>query len=324
MQFQLLIRGGLSLLAVVLLFAAILWTDSASVRYSKYQCHYAMIYQQSDPIDIAFIGSSRSVQGVGTEEIVDVIGSDIDVRSFAKSWRGQGINYTIMRDLLEQRHVKTMLVEVNMPETGTFHGHFFLVGRLSDWLMSQRFRNKYLLDLEALGKTSKNMIDRFTEQWTLALLGALPQFDNAHLQVALDQRECRSKEEKRREQAYWDQKLDYYQTYYVDKTWEWGLDEKRARHDTGFLRAIKALTDENDVELIFYHMPEALNLTLNPEFAQEFEAEIGAPLIIPPAQLTRDVEAMFGFADATHMTQRGRAFYSTWLANRIIQTSDRL
>lgn len=321
----LIIRYGLVVVFFWGVSTAVAWTDRDEVRYNRYPCHYRLIYDQHLPIDVAFIGSSRSVQGVDAEIVSSSLGDNVSAINLAKSWRGQGINFTILRDLLENRSVRLLMVEANLPETGIFHGHFFLVGRISDWWMSNRFRSDTYFDPQALLVTLRNLVDRVTEQWTYAVLNSEVDLANAqNADVGIPVTHCRVREERRRNEDYWAEKISRYQEYYENQYFSWDLDSVSARHDTGFYRALVELASTHDTDIVFYHVPEAYNLALDPAFSSVFEEEIGAPLIIPPSSLTRDMEDLEVFADVTHLMPRGREIYSRWLSQAVVNATKRL
>jgi len=301
---------------VLALFAAgVLWTDLPEVRYARYSCQYNLIYNQTGSVDLAVIGSSRTLQGVGAEVIADELQVPV-VYNLAKNWRGQGINYAILTDLIANREVDTILVEANLPESGTFHAHFFLVGTIGDWLRSNAYRSGNSFDFQQSSLTLHRVVERVVEQGSLVLADQL----NAPRRIAAQAAEtgfCRTRDERVR-QSYLDTQAARYHQYYVGQTWSWDLHSDEASHDFGFYKAMADLAEAHEVELVFYHINQAYYSTLDPEFAAVFEVEVGAPILIPPPSLTREIEEMGGYADTTHMTATGREVYSRWLANALI------
>lgn len=312
MNTQGLIRIALAVLLALAVAGLVLATDRPRVRYTNYNCQYDLIFNQSGPVDLAVIGSSRSLQGVDAPVLAEVLDVPV-VYNLAKNWRGQGINYAIMSDLLARREVDTVLVEANLPESGTFHAHFFLVGTTGDWMRSLGYRSDGLFDFEEMGRNMKWMVDRVTEQASLFVAGKLNMPARASASASGETGYCRTREETVRE-SFLEAQRAQFSHYYEGRTWRWDPLSQEARHDTGFYRAMADLAEAHGVELVFYHINQAYYFTLDPNFAVEFEAVVGAPILIPPPSLTREIEAMGGYADATHMTREGRERYSRWLA----------
>lgn len=279
------LTGIITVLALAVGLVA--WTNRPDVRYSNYACQYGLIYNQTGPVNLATIGSSRSLQGIGVEAIAEEL--DIPVAyNLAKNWRGQGINYAILADLLANRDVDTVLIEANLPESGTFHAHFFLVGTLGDWWRSNGYRARSD-GFSAVGTTASKLTERVVEQASLAVTGQLPSL--AAEPAAAATGFCRTREETVR-QSYLDEQRARYEQYYVGQSWSWDLFASEAQHDFGFYRAMVDLAAAHDVELVFYHINQAYYSTLDPDFASVFEENVGAPILIPPASLTREIEEM--------------------------------
>ncbi len=290
-------------------------TDRPAYRYSKYPCQFDMIYGQKGPVDLVVIGSSRSLQGVDAEILSNELGGTT-VYNLAKNWRGQGINYALLRDVISRREVDTILVEANLPEGGTYHAHFFVVGKISDWIKSYRFRSAGEFDFDILSVSSKKIIERITEQFSLILSGKMGDLAISDAPSPATTGYCRTREERIR-RGYLDQQEARYHQYYVDQKWSWDLDSEAARHDFGFFKEMVDFASENNVKLYFYHINQAYYKTLDPEFSSVFQTKVGAQLFIPGEDLTREIENIDGYADTTHMTAIGREKYTHWLAQSL-------
>ncbi len=302
-----LVAFGIFLIALFFLATA---TDHPRARYGKYNCQYQMIYGQQGDVEMVAIGSSRSLQGLDAPILSEALGGGV-VYNLAKNWRGQGINYRLLEDAITNRKVKYALVEANLPEGQIYHAHFFVVGTLGDWWRSFQYRAEASGTWTAAQVTVRKVFDRFVEQATLLVGGKL--FADASVPVNAETGYCRNREERIRADYLAKQKERYFK-YYEDKAWSWKFADEKAAHDFGFFKKMVEVAEQQGTILRFYHINQAYYSTLDPEFAATFEAEVGAPILIPPASLTREIEEMDGYADATHMTLVGREYYTHWLA----------
>jgi len=298
--------------------------NDTDFRYAGYQCQHDMIFNEEGDIDLAVIGSSRTQLGVGAPELAKGIepafGRDVVVYDLAKGWRGQGINYTIIRDLIENRQVKNLLIEANLHESGIYHAHWFLVGQYQDLFQTAIFQQGNGLNLTVLFTPLKMIADRFVERSTQLILGDFSLAVNRDNKDKALTRSCTNTDEPINPVRLRDRYL-HAQKYYQEGFWSWDMYKDLQLHDTGFFKTLKQLADENEINLAFYYVHERHYLELDPAFAETFFQEVGVPLLIPPADLVQQLEKD-GYADPTHMRANGRALYSGWLAEEFVTRSN--
>jgi hypothetical protein len=75
------------------------------------------IFQEKEPVDILFVGSSLLVRGIDTnyieQQLSAKLGRPARVRYLALKWQGLDMQYMLMHDFLEHR--KVSLIVMNMP-----------------------------------------------------------------------------------------------------------------------------------------------------------------------------------------------------------------
>lgn len=308
--------------AILIAFSAI---NLANVRYNEYPCQFDLIYNESGQVDLAIIGSSRTVQGIGASEIGEDLKkaglTDQVIYNLGKSWRGEGINYTIARDLLEIRKVDVLFVEANLPESSTYHAHFFLVGRYSDLARSALYQQANGVNARAIYEIYRMPIDRLIERGTQLLLGNLKE-----LEIRGGKREartagCRTSDELVNSERLID-RFKMYKEYYEGQVWNWDIKADEGQHDRGFIHQLVELAESNGTRIAFYYVHESHYMRLNPEFSRIFQEEFGAPLLIPPDDIVDRLEAS-GYADPTHFNKFGRHMYSSWLAEEYLRFRNR-
>lgn len=315
------IAGGLFLIA---LFGSIgfflMLLDRPEYRYIGYECQFNLIYNEAGPVDVAVIGSSRTQQGIGGPEIAKALeaakGRPFVVYELGKSWRGQGINYTIIRDLLEKREVKFLLLEANLAETGIYHAHWYLVGRFRDFLESIWYQQVKGPNLIPFFDVLRLLADRFILRVSELAAGKLQPLSYRSVPLNARTMDCMKKDEPIRPVPL-KERYEHFVAYKQQGTyWKWELYDKHQLHDTGFFKALVQLAREKGIPIHFYYVHERHYSRLDPAFAATFEKEIGAPLAIPPHDLVDRMEAD-GYADPTHFNAVGRKRYSEWLAQVI-------
>ncbi|MGD9601770.1 MAG: hypothetical protein AB7O21_02135 [Gammaproteobacteria bacterium] len=318
------LRTGLRVLAALGVlggvFGGILVFGTAPWRYAEYPCQYALIYGERGPVDLAIVGSSRSVLGVGAAEIAEVLrptaGREVVVYDLSKSWRGEGMNYTFVRDLLDNRQVRHLLVEANLPEAGSYHAHWYLAARYEDLVRNIAFEQRHGFALRPIARAARMVADRLVDRVARYLTGEVRPAPLASSSRPAATKDCMVREEPVKPDAL-AARAAAHAKYYRGQVWHWDMESRDALHDTGFYGALVSLASSRGVTLHFYYVHERHYSRLDPAFASAFQQTTGAPLLIPPDDLVDRLEAD-GYADPTHMNPHGRALYSAWLAKRLI------
>lgn len=164
---------GIGLLATLLLLAImtvlphdryIRWQDQRFEAYARLGWMYERIHFDPTPIDVAFIGTSHSMNGIDGAAVqremaaaaaaADASGRAcrgrrrLNVVNFAIPSYGRNLHWVIARELLRARPIRTLVVEVTENETRQAHPLFISVADAADVIGAPVLVNtRYLTDL---------------------------------------------------------------------------------------------------------------------------------------------------------------------------------
>jgi hypothetical protein len=94
----------------------------------------------------------------------------------------------------------------------------------------------------------------------------------------------------------------------------WGTINNDTQREA--IHRMVAFADDRNLPIYFVLIPRYLDPPIDEAFVRRFEAEYGAPLLIPPPEV---LEAMYdgGYSDPNHLYRPGRDVYTAWLAEQI-------
>ena len=110
-----------------------------SVHYMRAKWIYERIHFDRTPIDIAFIGTSHTQSGINSKLVEETLrenGIDQHVVNFAIPHLGRDLHYLLVRELIENRDVKKLVVEVQEAEPRAPHPAFQRLADVTDLLSS--------------------------------------------------------------------------------------------------------------------------------------------------------------------------------------------
>ena len=106
---------------------------------------YERIHHDPTPLDIMFIGTSRSVFGVNSTAVESAYrrstGQNLHVVNFAMQHLGRDLHYLLAREALLNRTVKLLVLEVTEDEPRDLHPAFGPLAEASDILRAPLFIN---------------------------------------------------------------------------------------------------------------------------------------------------------------------------------------
>jgi hypothetical protein len=162
---RLTLRGFLS----VFFFGALLATCGMTLlphdKYLRYQSLndrsapnsywiYERIHDDPTPIDIAFIGTSRTGRSMNTKRLQDDLarqGVMVHAVNFHIVKTGRNMHYTVAKELLNNRKVKLLVLEITELEDRKPHPDFIFLADTRDVVLAPLFINaRYLADLARL------------------------------------------------------------------------------------------------------------------------------------------------------------------------------
>lgn len=113
------------------------------------------IHDDPAPIDVAFIGTSRSVFGIDSAAVEaayrDRTGRELHVVNFGLQHLGRNLHYLLAREAIEHRTLRMLVIEVNKSEPRDMHPAFGALADPADLLDAPLLLNlSYLRDLAAL------------------------------------------------------------------------------------------------------------------------------------------------------------------------------
>ena len=142
-----------------------------SVHYMRSKWIYERIHFDRTPIDIAFIGTSHTQSSINSklvEEALNNNGVDQHVVNFAIPHLGRDLHYLLVRELIESRDVKKLVIEVQETEFRAPHPAFQRLADVSDLLSSPLivntgyFDNVFRLPLRQSVLYFRTLVDNWT------------------------------------------------------------------------------------------------------------------------------------------------------------------
>jgi hypothetical protein len=138
---------------------------------------YERIHDDPTPIDIAFIGTSRTGRSMNTGRLQDDLarhGVNVHAVNFHVVKTGRNMHYAIAKELLSNRKVKVLVLELTEVEDRTPHPDFIFLADALDVLDAPLWINtRYLADLARL---PGRQLDLFLETVAERLGWRIPDF----------------------------------------------------------------------------------------------------------------------------------------------------
>lgn len=256
---------------------------------------YQRIYENPLPVDIAFIGSSRTENSIN-ERLLEYYIPEYRTLNFAYCRYGRNLHYMLIKNLIEEKQVRAVVLEVRQEENPYSHpvGAYFMENE--DILTSYPFFNK-----DWFGDWATAF--QFRLQLTQEAI-----FDN-QMELIPDSNE-----------------YGFYPNYTVPDLTEINKEgaERKKADDGGFkrkmentyplhyLKRIAALCSENNVRLIFLYLPSYGVPQTEPTHA-DFYRKHGT-LLIPPNNILQNIN---NWADPNHFNPDGSVLMSRLLGEEL-------
>ncbi len=130
------------------------WQAVTVEAYARLGWIYERIHFDPTPIDVAFVGTSHTMNGVDTVALQRMLAADgrcLHLVNFAVPSYGRNLHWLVVRELLENRKVGTLVLEVFENETRKAHPLFASVADVRDILDAPKLINiNYVHDLVRL------------------------------------------------------------------------------------------------------------------------------------------------------------------------------
>ena len=112
---------------------------------------YDRIFENETPVDIVFLGSSKTLHGINEKVIETKInertGKNINVVNFGYCQLGRNFLYSILKDLLKHKNPKLVFIEISEDESRSTHNSYPYIADSKDLVFSHLFNQYYLPDL---------------------------------------------------------------------------------------------------------------------------------------------------------------------------------
>ncbi len=102
------------------------------------------IYRNPAPIDVAFLGSSHTINGIN-DRLIDEIVPPAQVVNLGYCRFGRNFSYALLKELVDQREVKQVILEVREGEDRYSHPIFPYIARSKDVVLPNLIFNRDVL-----------------------------------------------------------------------------------------------------------------------------------------------------------------------------------
>jgi len=261
---------------------------------------YDRLYDNPKPVDIAFIGTSHTINGVHDILIEKTLNEQrledtVDVLSVAYCRHGSNMHYLILKELLKNKKPKVLVLEVLEEIRTNSHPIFPYFAQREDFNLMIPFHRDYLKDYYS---ATTLRIEQRKQEWFYEpekrtfnprLYGNLTFSDTlAATELA---------EFKIRHLA----KIEKNKNKFFKKT---GLSLP-----IFYLKKIKSLCDKNEVELRFLYLPAFGGINIEPTEMEVYQS-LGT-VLLPPKAILNNTDY---WHDKEHLNTVGAEALGKWLA----------
>ena len=258
---------------------------------------YNRIYNNNTPIDILFLGSSHTINGIN-DELLQSQYPNFHFVNLGYCRLGRNLLYSLFHKILEEKKPKHLFLEIREREGRYSHPVFPHLASTKEVFTATPIFNKDLL--RDWGQHLSNKVDLFQEAHFSPIVsiplsqkehGFGPSRDTASLQHLLEAKEHRQNKD------------------YSMHEWE---HQFHLQYPLFYLKKIIALCAKHDIKLHFVYLPgygTPFSLPLELELYQS----VGNTLI-PPDAILKNTDY---WADRDHINQAGANELTRWLSKEI-------
>ncbi len=264
----------------------------------KNDCHnraswmYSRLYENSKPIDLAFIGSSRTMNSVNDRELQQEL-PQLSTVNFAYCRYGRNLQLRLLKNLVEKKHLQYLVLEVRVDENPFSHPIFPYLATNKDLIQSQPLFNKdYISDWSKSWQyrlqLSKEKLwgNKIEDKHSTNTFGFTPQ------EYSISINELDSIRQKRlatqRPSGFKRDMDDYYPEQY--------------------LKRISKYCKSHNIKLYFLYLPALGRNSPAPNNAEKYR-EMGS-LLLPPSSIFTNLN---NWTDGNHLNRNGSEEVSDWL-----------
>ena len=249
------------------------------------------------PVDIAFLGSSHTVNGIDDrliEQLLDTLKTGLYVANFGYCRLGKNFNFSLLSSILKKKKTRFVVLEVREDEDRYSHPIFPFIASTKEVLLAYPFFNPHLFS--DIGKHLSYKLELCKDQW-FQKTGEVPFVSDdygfsAFADTASPEKLNAIKLRKAKPKASLSNfERDFYMAFPRE-----------------YLARIARLCRDNDVSLVFLYMPSFAGRKLPLE--HETYLNYG-PVLIPPDSILENTALWF---DGEHLNIAGAQAISTWVA----------
>ncbi len=314
---------GATLVVCLVLGFLIVRGDSAEVRYRGSDCNYYLTYENTGPISLAGFGGSRMRTAFDADDLARILRDsghpEAIVYNGGHSHYSIEKEYVLVRDLLETRQVKTVVVmlQPRAMDYALISRDFKSIARVRDIpTIVNAVAHESLV--EGVATSFKVLSER------LKLPEPVP---SCHDKKNAKRRLCKvavHREDPTRNchpgdyRADLDRLLDAESRVEKMSTQirEWDPTSLENRFTLHFIKRIQSLAASKDTAVFFLFLYRTGKPFLPDGLSERFKMETGAELLIPPRDMVSQL-AIDGRRDPTHMNSKGRALFLPWMIAEI-------
>jgi len=260
---------------------------------------YDRIFNNSKPIDVVFLGSSHTINGINDQLIEENIHNDqLAVVNFGYCRLGRNLDYVLLKEILKKKHPKYLFLEVREDEDRYSHPIFPYIASDKDVLFPWPFFDKNILS--DIWTHFSYKIELF-QDWiffnTLEMpirkndFGFASSTDTASGKIL---NETKLKRNKPRPELTKPER-DFHMSF--------------AR---GYIKRIHKICKENHIKVVFLYLP-SYGTSLNKPKEYDTYLKYGE-VWIPPDQIMQNPAH---WHDENHLNRAGAAQLSQWIADKI-------
>jgi hypothetical protein len=257
------------------------------------------IFANRAPVDIAFIGSSRTINAINSQKIENAfVENQIHVNSFGYCRLGVNLNYVLFKDLLKTKRPTSIILEVRESESRFSHPVFPYLADESDVFMPYIFYNHNFL---------KDFYKAIVFKMQIYQQLCFKSDSNAVVNLALhsndgfnDTADIKTLEDARLKQATKDYSLSKIEREYY------------LRFPFHYYKKIQELANEKGIQLYFIYMPQFGSPLKEPVEMNTYR-KLGT-VWIPPNEIFEDKNNWY---DETHLNRTGANKLADWIIEKI-------
>lgn len=263
------------------------------------------IFDNPAPIDIAFVGTSRAMQGVLDSLLSRELNLNVTNLAFCRP--GRNFDYLIVKDLLEHKKPRMIVLDVRESEHPYSHLDFPYLAEANEVLLPKMVVNvRFFADI--LSALESRLL-----YWRERLITGLTTIEHSSASSRLfamkDDEIVADINELSEALRSWPQRVRYYRPA-EQRSWFYRLTH--INYPSSYLRLIATLCEQHGTRLVFLYLKGFASPIQKPVNARLY-GQLGTTLT-PPNSLTERPEL---WLDASHLNRQGAEALHPWLSDRL-------